>query len=177
MGKIKRVWNVISGIVVILFAMFAILIPEIAFIFIGFIAAALLLIRGVRYIIYYLTMAQHMVGGKIIMFYGVFLFDLGFFAMTIFSEAKAVILIYLTAGHAISGGIDMIRSIRNRKDGYSSWRTDMIQGIGNILIAVICVIFVNSIDILVYVYSLGLIYLAIIRIVRAFRRSAIVYIQ
>jgi len=177
MGKLKRVWNVISGIVVILFAVLAMLIPAEAFILIALIAATLLLIRGCRYIIYYLTMAQHMVGGKIILFYGIFMFDLGVFAMTIYSEAKAVILIYLTAGHAISGVIDIVRSIRNRKDGYSSWRTDMIQGIGNILIALICVIFVGSIDILVYVYCLGLIYLAVIRIIRAFRKSAIVYIQ
>lgn len=176
MGKLKRIWNVISGFLIILFALTCMLIPEDAFLLIALIIAILLIVRGLGRVFYYLTMAHHMVGGKIILVYGLLMFDLGVFLGSIAEESAMIITIYLTVGHLIAGGINVVKSVRSRKEGFS-WRMDMVQGTINILIALICIIFINSVDILVYVYSAGLIYLACVRIASAFRKTAIVYIQ
>ena len=177
MGKIKRIWNIISGILVIIFAIALMAIPDVAFKIIAFILAFLLFVRGFGYLVYYLRMAQHMVGGKYILFYGVFMLDFGVFTVSISDEAKAIIIVYLIAGHLIGGAIDIVRSVRNRKDGYPVWKLDLAQGIVNLLIAIICLIFMKNMEVLAYIYCGGLIYLSIIRIISSFRKTAIVYIQ
>jgi len=176
MGKLKRIWNVISGIFVILFALTVMAIPEDAFLLIALIIAIVLLLKGLRYISYYLTMAQHMVGGKIILFSGIIMFDTGVFVGTIAERSAPIIVIYLTAGHLITGGINVVKAVRSRKEGYP-WKADMFQGVINLIIALISVIFMGSVEILVYVYCGGIIYLAGVRIASAFRKTAVVYIQ
>lgn len=176
MGKLKRIWNVISGIFVIHFALISMIIPKDAFLLIALIIAVILMIKGFSYISYYLTMAQHMVGGKTILFSGIIMLDFGVFVGTIAERSAAIIGIYLTAGHAITGGINVVKAVRSRKEGYA-WKADMFQGVVNILIALVSLIFMGSVDILVYVYCSGLIYNAATRIITAFRKTAVVYIQ
>ena len=57
------------------------------------------------------------------------------------------------------------------------WRLKLINGIVNILLALSCLIFIRSMRVAVYVYCIGLCYSACMRIISAFRKNAIVYIQ
>ncbi|MBP5261892.1 MAG: hypothetical protein J6Z43_07195 [Clostridiales bacterium] len=176
MSKFKRVWYVISGLQVILFAFFIMLLDtNTAFVIITFIIGSLLILKGLQYLIFYLTMAHHMVGGKVMLLGGVILLDLGVFAASLVNEAKVIIIIYLISGHLLAGGIDIVRAVRSKKEGFS-WKSDMATGIGNLLVALSCIVFIGSPDILILVYCLGLMYSACVRIIRAFKKSAVVYI-
>ena len=79
--------------------------------------------------------------------------------------------------NALSGAVEIMRSLESRKYGASSWRLNLTHGIVNIAISVLSLIFVRNTGMLVYMYSLGLFYFAIMRIIRALRRTAIVYVS
>ena len=61
--------------------------------------------------------------------------------------------------------------------GTGSWRLRLLHGVVDLLQALLCLIFIGSVQLAVYIYVAGLIYSAIFRIITAFRRTAIVYIQ
>ena len=64
MSRTKRVWNIIGAVFMIQSAFFLMLIPEAAFLVISAFVGLLLVFYGIKYLVYYLTHAQHMVGGK-----------------------------------------------------------------------------------------------------------------
>lgn len=176
MGKGERIIRIISGLLIIFFAVLMLVFPEYAFLLASTMVAYLLLENGIRHLLYYLTMAHHMVGGKIILYYSVFMIDLGVFAVTISEKSKFIIIIYLIFAHLIAGGVGVIKAIRSKKEGYS-WKLDLSKGLINVLIALTCVIFMSKMDVLIFVYFLSMLYLAAVYFVSAFRKSAVVYIQ
>lgn len=177
MGKIKRIWKVLSGILVIFTAVCMMFVPEDAFELASFIVAFLLLEKGLISIGYYVSMAHHMVGGKVILYYGVFMFDLGVFAVSVSDQSKAIIILYLTLGHLFAGAVSLIRAVRNKKEGYSKWRSEIALGTIHIIITLACIIFRGSTDMLVYIYCIGLINITVLDMRSALKKSAIVYIQ
>lgn len=177
MSKIKRVLTVFSGFLMIIFAITLLYVPEDAFWLASFVIALVLLEKGIFHIFYYLLMAHHMVGGKIILFYGVFMFDLGVFAVSISDKSRWIIIIYLIAVHLIIGGIETVRAIRSKKEGHTKWKFDIVRGIINILIAVVCILSIHSSTLLLLIFCTSMIYTAIVEIVSAFKKTAVVYIQ
>ncbi|MBO7451593.1 MAG: DUF308 domain-containing protein [Clostridiales bacterium] len=177
MSKIKRILTVFSGFLLIVFALTILFIPEDAFWLASFVIAFILLVKGIIHIFYYLSMAHHMVGGKIILFYGIFMFDLGVFAVSISDKSRWIIIIYLIAGHLIAGGIETVKAIRSMKEGHTNWKFDITRGIINILIAGVCILCIDSANMLILIFSVSMIYIAIVEIVSAFKKTAVVYIQ
>jgi hypothetical protein len=57
------------------------------------------------------------------------------------------------------------------------WRMKLGHGIVNFLLALACIIFIRRIDTAVLIYSLGLIYSAVIRMIGAFRRTTFIVIE
>ena len=57
------------------------------------------------------------------------------------------------------------------------WKIDLAQFIGNIAQVVLCLVFIKHVEIPVFIYAIGVIYTAILKIVSAFKRTAIVYVQ
>ena len=177
MSKFKRIWYIISGLAIILWSVLMINDPEDAIILTSFLIAVILVFKGLKNIIYYLTMARHMVGGKIILYYGIVLYDLGVFAVSISVQSRIFTIIYLIAIHLFAGGVSILRLFRNHKEGFSIHKLDIAQATVNLLIALVCIFFMRSTNILVYAYCASIIYLAVLRIISAFRKTAIVYIQ
>ena len=176
MGKLQRIKNVMIGILTILCGVLIMLYPDTGYlVMLSFLSLALI-ISGLRYLGYYFTMARFMVGGKAMLFIGMITLDVGMFTFTMFDLPRAYVLFYLLLYHAFTGLIDILRGLEARRLG-SSWRLKVIHGAVNIVIALFCIIFVRSLNVLVYIYGLGLIYSAVIRISTAFRKTAIVYIQ
>ena len=135
--------------------------------------------RGLQAIIYYLSMARHMVGGKNVLFRGMIFLDLGVLAGTLFEHPAVYTLIYISLLHVFTGAVSVLRANESRKIG-SSWKLKMAYGITNMLLAVIVVIYgiaFGRLGIAVWVYGIGLIYSSILRIISSFRRTEIVYIQ
>ena len=147
------------------------------------IAAALLMIAAavamLIYLVYYFSMARHMVGGKRILYQGLIVFDLGIFTLTMAYNHTVYVILYLLAIHAFAGVVDVMRAMEARRfDG--PWRMDMATGVVNVaiaILAVICGFFLNSMQDIVYIYASGLIYSAVLKIVNALRKTSIIYIQ
>ena len=136
-------------------------------------------LRGLQTIVYYFSMARHMVGGKNVLFRGMIFLDLGILASTLFEHPAIYTIIYISLLHVFTGAVSVLRANESRKIG-TSWRLKMAYGITNILLAVIvliCGIAFGRLRIAVWVYSVGLIYSSILNIISAFRKTEIVYIQ
>ena len=177
MSKVQKFRSILIGILTILGSVILIAFPDQGFIITAAILSVSLFIYGIRKLIEYCTMARHMVGGRIILYLSIILLDFGMFTMTLTKIPKIYIVLYLLAIYAFSGVIDILRSLEAKKYQNPSWRLNLISGIINIVVAILCVVFIGSTRAIVYLYCAGLIYSAIVRIITAFRKTAIVYIQ
>ena len=152
-------------------------VPTAGFLLIAFFVGMLLAFRGIRFLIYYVTQAQHMTGGKWLMLLGLIMFDLGIFSLTLLDKASAILIIYVVAIHLIYGVLGIVRAVSNKKDGNSGWKIDFAQGIGNLILVALCLIFIKHVEIPVYIYGAGVIYSAVLKIITSFKKTAIVYVQ
>lgn len=179
MTNLQRVKEVFAGLCMIIGGLFITLIPEDGYVMVAFILGVSLFFRGLRYLVYYFGMARHMVGGRAMLYMGVILLDAGLFSLTLTNIPPMYIILYLLVYHAFSGVVDIMRAREARRyDG--PWKVNMSYGVLNILVALLALVggfSSQSVEAVVYIYGPGLIYSAIVRIVRAFRKGAIVYIQ
>ena len=173
----QRIKNLLIGILIILGAVILIAFPEEGIIITASILSLSLFVYGIKTLIYYITMTRHMVGGRIMLYLAVVVLDLGMFTMMLTNIPKMYIALYLVVVYAFSGAIDILRALEAKKYQAPSWRFSLISGIISVVIAILCIVFIGSTNMIVYLYSAGLIYSAIARIVTAFRKTAIVYIQ
>ena len=176
MSRMQRISNVIAGIGMLLGALIIFVLDDGSRLIAAVLALSLIL-RGMRELIYYFSMARHMVGGKSILLIGVFLFDFGVFTLTLVDEKRLIVMLYLAAWHAFSGLVAMLRAFEARRYKAASWKLNALRGLGGILTAAACFIFRHDSSVLLVIYSVGLLYAGIMRIASAFRRTAVVYIQ
>ena len=177
MSSGQRIKNVLIGVLIILGAVILIAFPEEGIIITASILSLSLFVYGIKTLIYYITMTRHMVGGRIMLYLAVVVLDLGMFTMMLTNIPKMYIALYLVVVYAFSGAIDILRALEAKKYQAPSWRLSLISGIISVVIAILCIVFIGSTNMIVYLYSAGLIYSAIARIITAFRKTAIVYIQ
>ena len=177
MSKPRRVWNIIVAIFMIQSAILLMFVQDIAFELIAVGVGLILTFYGIKYLFYYLTHAQHMVGGKWILLAGLLLFDFGIFASVLVDQSRFITIIYVISGHLVAGGLGIVRAVSNKGDGNPGWKIDLAQGIGNLILVALCLIFINHVEIPVFIYSAGVIYSAILKIVQSCKRTAIVYVQ
>ena len=177
MSKTRRVFNIIAAIFMIQAALILMLVPMVAFSLIAMCIGLLLVYYGLKYIIYYLTHAQHMVGGKWLFLVGLIMFDMGVFATTLYEQSQAILIIYVVAAHLVGAAINIVRAVGNKKDNNPGWKIDLAQGIGNIAQVVLCLVFINYVEIPVFIYCAGVIYSAVLLIIQSCKKTAIVYVQ
>ena len=177
MSSGQRIKNVLIGVLIILGAVILIAFPEEGIIITASILSLSLFVYGIKTLIYYITMTRHMVGGRIMLYLAVVVLDLGMFTMMLTNIPKMYIALYLVVVYAFSGAIDIMRALEAKKYQAPSWRFSLISGIISVVIAILCIVFIGSTNMIVYLYSAGLIYSAIVRIITTFRKTAIVYIQ
>ena len=179
MSKARRVLNVIIGLLTLFICLVMTIEPQAGYLIAMMLLCLSLILAGLRYIFYYIGMARHMVGGKSILFIGIGIFDLGLFTVALSDFPIAYIVLYLIVIYAFSGIIGIMRALEARRYGSSRWKIRFSTGVVNLLVAIlaiICGLVYRSADMVTYIYCAGLFYSAIMRIVTAFRRSAIVYI-
>lgn len=180
MTRSKRVLEVLTGLVMF--------VAGAAFFFSGTESSVMVMliliqlgmtIRGFRTLFYYFSMARYMVGGKNVLYRSFILLDLGVLAGSLVGYSMIYAAIYLAALHAFDGLVSIFRANESRLNG-AHWRMKMAYGVTGILIA-IAVILGNAVFkeplVTTYVYGAGLMYTAVLRIVSAFKRTRIVYIQ
>ena len=152
MTKYQRVENVIIGLIMLISGAVMLFFPEDGFYCIAMILAGSLILKGVQSLIYYFTMSM-------------------------VDEPKIYILVYLITFHGFSALVNLMKELREKKTHTGSWKIDLSQGSGNLLIILACFLFRHSDSVLVALYCGGLFYSAALRIIGALRRNEIVYIQ
>lgn len=177
MTKTGRIGNIILGIIMILLSVVMIILPEIGYVVAILILTISLIVYGIRCLVYYFTMSRYMVGGLSILFYGVIALDFGIFTGTLIQVPKIYIVMYLVATYVVAGAVSFLRGMEAKRYGAPSWKGRIIYGIINVTVAIVCLFFFRSEKVLVMIYSIGLIYAAVLRIFSSFRRTAIVYVQ
>lgn len=180
MTRSKRVVDVFSGIVMF--------IAGTAFFFSGVDASVIAMlvliqigmtVRGFRALYYYLTMARYMVGGKSVLYRSFILLDLGTLAGVLIGHHIIYGVVYLALLHTFSGVVAIFRANESRSYG-AHWKLKMAYGVMNVLLAAAVIVgsaVFREPRIVIYIYGVGLMYSAVLRIATAFKRTRIVYIQ
>ena len=176
MNKLTRVWNVFLSLIMILLALILIIDAEDGYRLIVFLVMIALSLKGLSLLVYYFTMARYAVGGIAVLYRGALLLDAGIFAMGLHHVPVIYTMIYLIICMLISGIIDCLRANEGRTLESGHWRLQMIYGAGNVVLAIVGMIFLHSFFVLAAIYALSLIHSAVCRLISTFRRSDIVYI-
>ena len=180
MTKMQRVKQVLSALLMMGCCFILIKEPELGYAIVALILSVSLLLYAIRCLIYYFTMARHMVGGRSVLYTGIILLDLAVFTISMVDNPQLYIIVYLLVIHAFAGVLDILRALEARRYEAPAWRRSMVNGVGNLVIAVLAVViglFLKSQKDLVYLYAVCLFYSACVQLVSAFRKTAIVYIQ
>ena len=180
MTKFRRVLNFFTALVMMLAGLvLCVMNAQDGIKFVLFFTQVAMTVRGLQSIVYYFSMAKHMVGGKRVLYRGMIFLDLGMLAGDLFDHPGVYTLIYIAALHIFSGVVSILRANESRVIG-GAWKLKMAYGATNVLLAVAVIVFgvvYGQLRVAVWVYGAGLIYSAILRIASSFRRTEIVYIQ
>lgn len=180
MNKFQRARDIIIGTLMVLLALSLIIIPEESLGIVVFILTLSMFAYGFRLLWFYFTMSRHMVGGKATLYRAIIVLSLALFLISAASLSRLIVLIYLIFIFIFTGIIGILRSFEAKSNGASNWRFKMITGVIMVFFAIAMIVaglFFQREDILVYGYCISLIYSAVTRIVTAFKKTAIVYIQ
>jgi uncharacterized membrane protein HdeD (DUF308 family) len=180
MTKIQRISKMAAGIVIVLISAVLIFFPSSNLAFVAHVLSLSMTIRGFQALWYYFRMARHMVGGLQILFQAIVFLDLGIFTSALTDSPILYIMIYLMLLHFFRGLIGVLRGRESKITGSPSWKFEFMNGVFNIGLVVIltsCGFMFNSESVVVIVYGIGLMYAGISRIVSAFKRTSIVYVQ
>jgi hypothetical protein len=178
MNGFQRVKGVLFGLVMLAVAILFILFPsDEMYMAIVSILSLGLAIAGIKDIIFYFTMARHMIGGKMILIQGVIILDFAIITGSLATVPKIFILLYLIGIHAFSGVVEVLRAMEAKRTVEGPWKLKLSHGIINFILAIACLIFIRKSNTALLIYSLGLIYSAIVRIFSAFRRTSFILIE
>lgn len=177
MTKWGRVKNFLLGLIMVLGAGFMVLAPDLAYVIVLCILGLGLLITGIRKMYYFITMARFMVGGKYALLEAVILIDFGVLALSLYNIPSMYILLYLAGVHLFSGAVEILRANEIRSNQSTSYKLKLAHGIVNVLIAILCIVFIKNTAMAVIIYSIGLAYSGIMNFVTAFKRTTFVYVQ
>ena len=136
-----------------------------------------LAIKAIKDIVFYFSMARHMVGGKMILFQGVIILDFAIFTASLSQIPKIYILLYLIFINAFSGVVEVLRALEAKRTVEGPWKLKMGHGVINLALAISCLVFIRNENTAMIIYSIGLMYSALMRIISAFRRTTFVTIQ
>ena len=172
----RRLFNALIGVVIIVFGVLMMFYPEDSYSFIALILGSTLTLYGLRTILYYFTMARYMVGGRLVLYKGVIIFDMGFFLMSITDIPRIYVMGYLFIIHIFAGVLDILKTGEAYRFGASSWRLTFLRGLGNVVLSITCLVNISSLTMVTFIYSIGLIYSGIVHVVQSLRNTNSVYI-
>lgn len=178
MTKFRRATIFMLSAAMIVTAIVFMVSPKESYPVVTLILSFMLVAFGIRQIVYFIVMARHMVGGRLILYIGLILLDLGLFTASLSVIPLPYVMMYLLGGYAFAGAIDLLRAKEAKRLGSPSWKFILFKGVVNITIAAVCLVlvFVRSTIAAVYIFSAGVIYSSLVRIIAAMRKTAVVYI-
>ncbi len=177
MTRFRRISNIVLGVLSIIAALVVMLDRDDGYFIIMTLFSIGLVFSGLKELLYFFSMARYMVGGRISLYRGIILIDFGLFTGSLSDDSRIYIIIYLAAIHAFSGLVDVLRAFEAKKLGAGVWRLNMFHGIMDIAVAGSCFVFAKNDNVALYIYGLGRIYSACLRIASALRKSDIIYTE
>ncbi|MBO4902045.1 MAG: DUF308 domain-containing protein [Lachnospiraceae bacterium] len=132
---------------------------------------------GIGSLWFYFTMARQMVGGRVSLYKGIILFEMGAIALALTDVSHYYILLYLIILHAFQGLVRTLRALESRRIGAESYKLKLTHGLLDFCLAILCIIFIRQQTTAVLIYASGLFYSAVFRIVSALRKRSFIYIQ
>ncbi len=176
MEKSSRILNLIIAAALLVFVIVIIAVPDRSPYLIVIVLGIGLMLYGLHGLVFFFTMARHMIGGKRIFFRGLLCLDLGVFIFSGYNNGSdLLILLYLVVYLFLSGVIALLHA-REAKRSSSPWKLHFVQAIFNLGIGVIGLIFIRSIYAVVYVFAAYLTITALNRLLTAMRRNAVIFI-
>ena len=176
MTKLKRFFNLALSLVMIACGILLLLDPQDGLTIVALVLGFALVAYGVRTLVYYITMARHMAGGLSLLFIAVIAIDVGSLALALIDDPKLSIALFLVGYNAFTGILAIARGIESKLLG-SRWVLSVLHGLVNIALAILCLVFIGSDQIVIAVFCFGLFYSAAVRIATALKPTEIIYIQ
>ncbi|MBQ8946317.1 MAG: DUF308 domain-containing protein [Lachnospiraceae bacterium] len=178
MNGFQRIKAILIGLLMLAVAILFILFPsDEMYMAIVWLLSVGLAIAGIRDIIFYFRMARHMIGGKMILIQGVIILDFALITGSLADVPKIYILLYLIGIHAFSGVVEVLRAMEAKRTVDGPWKLKFGHGLVNLGLAMACLIFIRHSNTAIMIYSIGLIYSAIVRIFGAFQRTSFILIE
>ena len=176
MSGTSRIYNIVSGVVMIICSWILFRNQDLGLEFAAMILGVSLLLTGIHYLYYYFSMARHMVGGRYVLFVAVFVLDFALFTAALSDFPRLYVVLYLLGYHAFTGLINIMRGLEAKRYKSPDYRRNILAGSFDFLIAFGCIVFIRRRQMLILGYCLTLAWSAIIRIISAFRRTAVIHI-
>ena len=177
MTKARRVGNILIGLIMLALGFLMALDPQEVYPVIILILGLTLLFSGLQSLVFFFTMAKHMVGGRAVLYRAVIVIDIGLFTLSLTKIPLLFVVLYLAAMHGFAGFVEIMSAREAKKLRAGSWKLNFSHGVINVIMAVLCLIFLGTEAVAAEIYALGLMYSGLIRIIQALRRTAVVYIQ
>ena len=175
MTKTRRIVNIVAGLFMILVAFLLAVDANQTYPTVIFILGITTLISSIQSMVYYISMARHMVGGRTILYRSIIMLDLSLFTLSLTDVPLYCIVLYLAGIHIFAAFVDIMRSIESMRLRAPSWRLSFISGLVNLILGVLCIVFIENVTVAVGIYSLGLAYSGMTRIIQAFRKNKTLY--
>lgn len=142
---------------------------------IALIMGVTLAIYGIRCLVAYFLKFRYIIGGRMQLYIGIIVMDLGLLIIGSFNGSGILILIYLLGFRLVMGVIGVARALERKKSG-ASWKIRLAGGIISLLTVLVGIIFFREPEVVVDIYCIGLLISAVEHIVTAFRRDKVVSI-
>ena len=174
MSRRQRINNILTGLLFVLVALILLVdTQEEDYQVVLFVISVVLLVKGIKMLGYYFSMARSMVGGQMILYEGIILTDLGAF-LTLFAQMpRFYALLLIAAVSAFNGIISVMRAMEKKRIGTAHWRLKLSQGIVDIASAAVFLIFNYSGEMIAEVFAVNIMYGGFVHFANAFRRNRI----
>lgn len=176
MTNSRRVFVIIKSLILILLAVAMILNPDIGYIALLIIIEIALLVKGISLLFYYFTMTRYKVGGMATLYKGIFVIDATLLLFGLSKAPQKLIMIALVLMLAFEGVVYIMKAMKSKKLEAGNWKYQLLHGIFMFIVAIICIIFIDSYRIATLIFAVSLIVWAVSDIITAMRKTAIVYI-
>ena len=176
MTSLQRIVNLILSLLMIAGGVALLLVPQYGVFALAVILSLALLLYGIEKFVYYIRMAHHMAGGLSVLFIAIIALDVAVFAVTVVDNSKLAVALYLICYCAVAGVLSIARAVESKLFG-SPWIPNILQALVLLALAGLCVSFISSDEIIIWVFCLCLFYCAGERLVSVFKPTEIIYIQ
>lgn len=176
MTSFQRIKNIALSALMIACCVVLLLNPKDGVVIVTVVLGVAIMLYGLRKLVYYITMARHMAGGLSLLFIAVVAIDVGSFALFVVEDPHIAIVLYLVVYNVYTGVLSIARGVEAKLMG-SRWVHRVVHGLVNIALALLCVAFSASDQIVIYIFCIGLFYSAVTRLISAFKPTEIIYIQ